>query len=783
MANTLSLLVRQQLPEYIRSEYDTFAAFIEAYYEWMDRSNNAIEVAKSFPSNIDLDTSVNGFIEYFTKQFLPLFPADRLTRPEFLIQHAKEFYRSKGTAKSVQLLFRILFNQDVELFYPKESILKCSDGEWVRRTSLRLDQTLWTIQTGDGTTTVFHALTSSTVAGAVVVYLDGVLQSSGYTHSPNRDEIRFTTAPGANVEIKVEYAADNITSLFNSGALVVRVYGTTSGASATSETAQLVAEDAVEQFDLQVSSPTGTFSQSETIYADWTYDITTGDSIRLYGQLVSYLGSITILDGGSSYNVSDPVLISGGSPTVNATAVVDEVLTAVITNISVINGGAGYQAGLPGYIISTPNTGLTVFVSSVDTTGTIHPNSYPINTDVISLWGNTVISQANYYFRSAITENVNTIMSQAFTDYILGESGPERLGPIANISITTSTQVFSAAPTIVFDSPTVIVTGNTANSNTATANVTLSYFGILGRMNVVSGGTGYTVGDEISFENVPGVGKGIGGAAEVTEVHSANSGIKSVRFQPTRVTGNVSVNVTANTVQVVGTNTFFTTELLVGDRVELNTESSYVTSIANNTHLWVNTAFTRTSTNRRLGVYGRYFIGGINYDMNARPTVHISSANANATSANITVDAVISGGTNFNPTSNNDSPGRILSIRVTNPGYGYTSYPIIDLSGSGDGRANAIAVMLSNLFTSEGSYASTRGFLSSDRRIQGNDFFYENYSYVVRSQTELSKYKSVLKNLIHPAGFQLWGEYTIESSIQSPGGATANIANTYQGVA
>jgi len=779
MANTISLLVRQQLPEFIRSDFDTFSEFVESYYEWMDQTGNAIDLSKSIPDYMDLDRTLDGFIQYFTTQFLPLFPPDRLSNPTFFIQHAKEFYRSKGTAKAVKLLFRLLYNQNIDMFYPKTSVLRASSSGWTPTPSLRLDPTLWTIQYGDGTTTRFRALDTS-LSATPAVYLNSVLQSTGYRHSPNEPYIIFDIAPAAGVELKVTYAGNELTDVFDTNTIVVRFVGQTSGASVVSETLQEIIADTITQLDLAVSSPLGTFTQFEIVKGRWVYDTDTQSYVDIYGRLQSYLSSITLTDGGLGYNVGDPVIVSGGFPANTATAIVDAIYSALISNITVVQGGAGYQPGQACYITSTPNTGLNVFVLSVDTSEAVHPNSYPINQDTLNLWANTVMSDPNYYFTPGLSENVNTIMSMAFTDFILGKQPIERVGPISTVTITSSTTVFNPAPTLNIDSPIVVVTGITANGNVAVANVPLNYFGIIGKMNVASGGVNYQVGDEVTFENIPGVGLGIGAAAEVTSVHSANSGIKTANFRPSRVTGTVSVNTAVSNVQVVGIGTFFTTELMANDHIEINSESSYVSTIINTTHLTVNTAFTRTSTGRRMGIYGRYFIGGMNYRQDSMPTVLVISNNPAATGADIRAELVLSGGASFLLEPQTKEPvGKIKTIRITNHGYGYQTRPTINLASSGNGRANAVAVMLSNLFQGAGRYQTTEGFLSSDQKLQNKDY-YTTFSYVVRSQTELTKYKTILKDLVHPAGVALWGEYVVESDIPGDSSLSANVANTFQ---
>lgn len=785
MANNLSLLVRQQLPEFIRSEYDTFATFIEAYYEFLDQSNNAIGAAKSLPTHLDIDTTTDAFMDYFVGQYLPLFPPDRLSNPAMMIAHAKEFYRAKGTPKAFKLLFRLLFGQDSEMFFAKNNILRASDGEWIREKSLRFNEFIWTSQVGDGVTTRFRAVSDSLalspgnevrvrLGGTASNGVSGTLQSTGYSHSPNEPWITFTSPPLANVIINITYHLPDIIEQFNSNEIAMRMTGLESGATAISETGEVIVDVQADSVNMIVSRTVGTFIQGETIWGRWAYDVDTGDTLDIYGELFSSVLSIDIVTPGFGYNVGDPVIVTGGDPTVAATAVVDEVLKAVVTNVRVVNGGAGYIALQPVYITSTPNTGLTLFVTSVDTTGAVHPNSYPINQDTLNLWSGNVISSADYGFLPAISENVLTVMMQAFTTV-----GFNNLGPVANITVASSTTVFATTPTLRIDSPIQQVTGTTVNGNTQTSDVQIGSFGILGRMDVVNGGIGYVPGDEITFVNNVGRGIGIGGAAEVITVHTANAGIKTVKFQPSRVTGTVTVDAPANTTQVVGTGTFFTTELFINDRVELNNESTYVASIANNTHLTVNVAFTKASTSGRLGVYGRYFVGGINYSMSAAPTVQVISSNGSATGANIQVTAVISGGESLLARGNTKTPGAIVSIRVTNPGYGYHVQPTIDLTGKGNGLANAVAVVIAGLLTASGHYRTTRGFLSADQHLQGAQYYYNSYSYVIRAQTELAKYKSIFKDLIHPAGTRLWGEYVIESDLVSTA-PEANVANTHQ---
>lgn len=767
----ISTLVAQQLPEFIREDHQTFAAFLEAYYAWMEESGNALDASSNLLTSIDIDTSLDAFISYFSNQFLVNVPQYLVANKAWLIAHAKECYTTRGTIASFKLLFRLFYGEDINIIFPKESLLIVSDGKWERKQYLRLNPSLWTLATGDGTTTQFRLIGTSNIVGSLDIYINGILQTTGYRISLNTPYLIFTVPPSLGSTIKIVYNPFNLINLFNTNQLVVTIQGTLSGATAISETAERLILNGIELFNLNVSRVVGSFSPSETISATYTYDTQQHLSLTLFGTLASLLESINVIDGGANYNIGDSVPITGGAPIIPATAVIDDIYTAFISNIKVLNGGCGFQAGETAYIISTPNVGLTMAVASVDTSGNVHPNSYPIVTDVLSLFENVIMSNSNYGFAPPGTDNASNTLLSALSSVIYGGSGPTGLGPITNVAILSSTASFETSPTIVVDAPVVTVTGNTASGNTAIANVSLGYFGILGRMNVISGGTNYTVGDEIVFTNIPGLGIGVGAAAEVTEIHAANSGIKRVTFQPTRVNGTVNVSLaTANV--VTGNGTSFTTQLFANDYIEINNESRYVSTITNDTSLIVNTAFTHTSTNRHLGVYNRYFIGGINYSMNALPTATVVSGNILASGANIICEGVISGGEKFQPQAPNVLPGQIKTIRVVNPGNGYVSTPLVDLTHIGNGKANAIAELLANIFVSQGHYLNQDGMVSSDRKLQGANTFYQEHSYVIESQISLARYKSILKSLIHPAGMELFAEYEYEREMDQTGNTT-----------
>ena len=125
----LSSIVSRQFPEFVREDYPTFVAFVEAYYEYMQSQEVDLTQIR------DIDTTLDSFVQYFKKELavnLPVVVEDE----RLLLQHIKDQYLSKGSEGSFKLLFRMLFGKNVQLMYPGHSMLIASDGRWNQEISV-----------------------------------------------------------------------------------------------------------------------------------------------------------------------------------------------------------------------------------------------------------------------------------------------------------------------------------------------------------------------------------------------------------------------------------------------------------------------------------------------------------------------------------------------------------------------------------------------------------------------------------------------------------------------
>ena len=133
-----SVLVAEQLPDFVLEEGPKLQRFLEAYYEFMEQNSGAIDGTKNILSYQDIDTTTDSFLRFFREEIYKNVPDSALIDKRLLAKHIREMYRNKGTEKSYKFLFRALYNEDVDFTYPGDFMLRTSDGRWTEEKYLRV---------------------------------------------------------------------------------------------------------------------------------------------------------------------------------------------------------------------------------------------------------------------------------------------------------------------------------------------------------------------------------------------------------------------------------------------------------------------------------------------------------------------------------------------------------------------------------------------------------------------------------------------------------------------
>jgi len=146
LKNRLSDIVFSQIPSFVREEYEMFVVFLEKYYQFLEQSNDPTKTPLNQFEFADVNYTPEVLLEKFKKLFIPDFPQDLTIDVETgeplnirnLIKRASQFYQSKGTEKSINFLFKILYDTQVDIFYPRTEMMIVSGGLWIERKTIKI---------------------------------------------------------------------------------------------------------------------------------------------------------------------------------------------------------------------------------------------------------------------------------------------------------------------------------------------------------------------------------------------------------------------------------------------------------------------------------------------------------------------------------------------------------------------------------------------------------------------------------------------------------------------
>ena len=101
---------------------------------------NPVQNIQQLLEYADSDNTIYDFLDNMRDSFMKSIPynlADDVDKRK-LIQNIKQLYKAKGTTRGHQLLMRLLFDENSEVNYPSEKMLRVSDSGWLVKDILRV---------------------------------------------------------------------------------------------------------------------------------------------------------------------------------------------------------------------------------------------------------------------------------------------------------------------------------------------------------------------------------------------------------------------------------------------------------------------------------------------------------------------------------------------------------------------------------------------------------------------------------------------------------------------
>ena len=148
----------------------------------------------------DPDKVINHFLFNMRDEFLATLPENLESGVDKrkLVKNIKSMYRAKGSVRGHEMFFRILFGETSETIYPREQMLKASDGQFDTLKVLRVIASV-----GDATQLIGRTITGQTSEATAVVENTTTFQIGDKTVTQlilNADSIQGTFTVGEEVQ-------------------------------------------------------------------------------------------------------------------------------------------------------------------------------------------------------------------------------------------------------------------------------------------------------------------------------------------------------------------------------------------------------------------------------------------------------------------------------------------------------------------------------------------------------------------------------------------------------
>ena len=148
----------------------------------------------------DPDGVINHFLFNMRDEFLATLPENLASGVDKrkLVKNIKSLYRSKGSVRGHEMFFRILFDETSETIYPREQLLKASDGQFDSLKVLRVISTV-----GDANQLIGRTITGQSSSATAIVENTTTFQIGVSTVTQlilNDDSINGTFTVGEEIQ-------------------------------------------------------------------------------------------------------------------------------------------------------------------------------------------------------------------------------------------------------------------------------------------------------------------------------------------------------------------------------------------------------------------------------------------------------------------------------------------------------------------------------------------------------------------------------------------------------
>ena len=756
--------------------------------------DNVLRQSQNLIDYRDVDKSVDKFTDYLKEELYHAVPASYDGDKRNLAKRIRDFYQAKGQEQAYKFFMKTLYGQDAEISYPGDDILRVSAGEFSKKTIIRAR-----IIGGDASAEIFSFLfktirgrTSNSVANVVDV-------KKVYLGSQYLAEMTLSLVSGVFQAEESIYDIGDIslepleTTIFG----IVASYDIAYGGSGYVPGDILDINGDGQQATLRISDTYRSGIDSiDLVQTAYGYRVgatsnanntdTGGSGLIVMVSEIANSHVITDIANSVSYTVGEiakVIVVNTGEnyydiPTITMRD--DAVYSlGMLTeeNFSIVNAGNNYRPGdwlLVDYGNYTERANVEII--SIQEPSDPPSNNYTLNSDQLNLWtfsSANSINDTTEVLDPFLTNNAEKLQETVGSGVVRHYIEKQITLPTAGEYYTYSVYV-RVVPGIVTNRNAVIHLSNSAGANTgniigATANLINDTIasGYVGANSEVTNTTIQTLSNNWRRISISGKVDNSSNTVytriflqDPESIHVEYSGAEYVGF------GNGALYAIGTQVE---TGNVVTTYIPSGATVGVRSGGDYNVYLEDGSKLLgEDISYIKYNTTdiayaqwdgfgpiSRLKVLNR----GKGYSLPYLSNIIVTPQSSTGLSANVQVTGVMGAGANVivDIANNSSGIGSIKRIEPSNFGVDYSTANVdATSSGNGDALINAI---IAGSGTTAGQYISDAGKIDY-KKIQ-DSYYYQQYSYVIKSGIEISRYKNVLKSLLHASGLEVFGEISI----------------------
>ena len=131
----ISSYIDELVPDHIEDKYPDLVNFLKTYALYLERQNKSGFYLNSLDIQRDIDHVEENLLTELQNEIGIAVPRDFATNPRAFYKRLVEFYKSRGTPESITSFFRMIYDDDVETYFPFVDVLNPSDGDWTDQTA------------------------------------------------------------------------------------------------------------------------------------------------------------------------------------------------------------------------------------------------------------------------------------------------------------------------------------------------------------------------------------------------------------------------------------------------------------------------------------------------------------------------------------------------------------------------------------------------------------------------------------------------------------------------